>query len=85
MNFKLFFVFATIMVFASALKLASHEGQYAWFTVDEGPTGNRCRDNNQCDGQRTCSPFGWCQGTSRPAKDANYHYDESVTGNTCPT
>jgi hypothetical protein len=26
---------------------------------------NRCTSNNDCDGARTCSPAGFCQGTSR--------------------
>lgn len=85
MSAKLLLVFAMMMMFASALKLASHEGQYAWFTYNEGATGNRCKNNNQCDGQRTCSPFGWCQGTSRPAKGTGYNYNEAVTRNRCPT
>ena len=84
MNIKIFLVLSMIIMLTSALKLASHDGQYAWYTFNEGPTGNRCKDSNQCDGQRTCSPFGWCQGTSRPAKNANYRYNEAVTGNKCP-
>ena len=84
MSVKLLLVFAMMMMFASALKLASHEGQYAWFTYNEAPTGNRCSNNNKCDGQRTCSPYGWCQGTSRPAKGTGYNYNEAVTGNRCP-
>lgn len=28
---------------------------------------NRCRSDAQCDGLRTCSPAGWCQGEARPA------------------
>ena len=28
----------------------------------EGP--NRCRYNSECDGRRTCSSAGWCQGSS---------------------
>lgn len=85
MSVKLILVFAMMMAFASTLKLASHEGQYAWFTVNEKISKNRCTSANQCDGQRTCSQFGWCQGTPRPAKNANYRYDEAVTGNKCPT
>ncbi len=25
---------------------------------------NRCRDDSECSGNRTCSPWNWCQGTS---------------------
>lgn len=35
--------------------------------VDEArnPLGpNRCSNSNQCSGDRTCSDWGWCQGTS---------------------
>ena len=85
MSLKIFLAFAVLLAFANAMSLRSHEGQYAWYTYDEGPTGNRCTNADQCDGQRTCSFYGWCFGTSRPAKDANYHYDEAVTGNKCPT
>jgi len=85
MNTKLLLsVFALAMLSANAMRLRSHEGQYAWYTFDEAPTGNMCNDANQCDGQRTCSGAGWCQGTSRPAKDGDYFYDEAVTGNQCP-
>lgn len=27
---------------------------------------NRCQTDMDCDGLRTCSAYGWCQGTSRP-------------------
>ena len=36
--------------------------------VDENQNvggSNRCRDDCDCDGARTCSPWRWCQGTSR--------------------
>ena len=35
------------------------------FTVDEAIKGNRCSTACDCDGARTCSFYGWCQGTSR--------------------
>lgn len=85
MNTKLLLaVFALVMLSANAMSIRNHEGQYAWYTFNEGPTGNKCTNANQCDGQRTCSPYGWCTGTSRPAKNANYKYNEAVTGNKCP-
>lgn len=37
--------------------------------VDEAKNAlgaNRCADSRDCDGKRTCSPHGWCQGTARP-------------------
>lgn len=54
------------------------------YYYNEATTGIRCptsgntnysmRDN-YCDGSRTCSDFGWCQGTARPPKDVFYYYD----------
>ncbi|MGH8610984.1 MAG: hypothetical protein ACREYF_02775 [Gammaproteobacteria bacterium] len=42
---------------------------------------NRCTTNQDCDGARTCSGAGWCQGTSRKpdpgAKGPNYCWDEA--------
>jgi hypothetical protein len=26
---------------------------------------NKCLCDAECDGMRTCSPYGWCQGKSR--------------------
>ncbi len=42
---------------------------YSAYIFNEGPTGNRCTYGNdwKCDGNRTCSSFGWCTGTSRPS------------------
>lgn len=55
MSVKLLLTLALMMALASALRLTSHQDQYAWFTFDEGPTGNKCSSASQCDGQRTCS------------------------------
>lgn len=74
-----------LLIFAASAVRLAHDGSYAWYTFNEGPTGNRCTSANQCDGKRTCSPYGWCQGTSRPAKGSGYYYNEAVTGNKCPT
>ncbi|WIG92976.1 RICIN domain-containing protein [Myxococcus sp. SDU36] len=38
---------------------------YRWDESRNRPGPNRCRDNAQCDGARTCSPAGWCQGEAR--------------------
>lgn len=41
--------------------------------VDESKNAmgaNRCSDSRDCDGKRTCSPFGWCQGVARPQAGA---------------
>jgi hypothetical protein len=39
---------------------------YRWDESRNRPGPNRCRDSSQCDGARTCSPAGWCQGEARP-------------------
>ncbi|OJH33523.1 RICIN domain-containing protein [Cystobacter ferrugineus] len=39
---------------------------YRWDESRNRPGPNRCRDSAQCDGARTCSPSGWCQGDARP-------------------
>jgi hypothetical protein len=54
----------------SAVKL-SHQ-KFAWYTFDEAPNHNNCNVDEQCDGLRTCSNWGFCQGTARPPKSANY-------------
>ena len=45
MNTKLILaVFALVMLSANAMRLRSHEGQYAWYIFDEAPAGNKCYD-----------------------------------------
>ncbi|MFY2558312.1 RICIN domain-containing protein [Corallococcus terminator] len=39
---------------------------YRWDESRNRPGPNRCQSASQCDGARTCSPSGWCQGESRP-------------------
>ncbi len=40
---------------------------YRWDESKNRPGPNRCRTDSQCDGARSCSPSGWCQGEARPA------------------
>jgi hypothetical protein len=40
---------------------------YRWDEARNSPGPNRCQSASQCDGARTCSPAGWCQGEARPA------------------
>ncbi|RKH16928.1 hypothetical protein D7X74_14020 [Corallococcus sp. CA047B] len=40
---------------------------YRWDESRNRPGPNRCHDASQCDGARTCSPAGWCQGEARPS------------------
>jgi hypothetical protein len=39
---------------------------YRWDESRNRPGPNRCDTSSQCDGARTCSPAGWCQGEARP-------------------
>ena len=72
--------------------------QDPYCTLDEsandlGP--NRCSAHSECSGARTCSPWGWCQGTSgcdpkptpaAPVVDNACNYDEaqnSLGANRC--
>jgi hypothetical protein len=75
-----------VAVGTNALRVAEqkHDSLFAWYTFNEKPTGNRCSNGNECDGQRACSKAGWCQGISRPAKNAKYYYNEAITRNQCP-
>lgn len=34
-----------LLLAANAISFA-HEGQYAWYTFNEGPTGNKCKTEN---------------------------------------
>lgn len=35
------------------------------YQYNEGPNKNRCTNDWQCDGLRTCSLHKWCQGKAR--------------------
>ncbi|AEI64931.1 RICIN domain-containing protein [Corallococcus macrosporus] len=39
---------------------------YRWDESRNRPGPNRCQTSAQCDGARTCSSSGWCQGEARP-------------------
>lgn len=52
-----------------ALGATAHAGDSYDHRVDESKNAmgpNRCVSSVDCDGKRTCSPWGWCQGKSRP-------------------
>ncbi len=49
MNTKLIMVILALAMFsANAMSLHSHEGLYAWYTYNEGPTRNKCKNAKQC-------------------------------------
>ena len=64
------------------------------YYYNESTTGIRCPTSSSsdywnrdyfCDGLRTCSQWGWCQGAVRaPRNGLFYYFDESSNGNTCP-
>lgn len=39
-----------ILMSTNALRLTNHHNQYAWYTYDEGPSGNTCENDDECDG-----------------------------------
>jgi hypothetical protein len=52
---------------------------YHWDEMRNSGGPHRCSSSLQCDGMRTCSEFGWCQGTARPEperKGRHYRWDE---------
>jgi hypothetical protein len=36
------------------------------YMFNESRNQNRCKTSCECDGERTCSPAGWCQGSAGP-------------------
>jgi hypothetical protein len=56
-----------LLVLPLAMAQAGSSPNYRW-DESKSPLGpNRCSDSSQCDGQRTCSEWGWCQGEARPS------------------
>lgn len=50
---------------------------YRWDETRNRGGAHRCSTSRECDGERTCSQFGWCQGTARPEiKDRYYRWNE---------
>ena len=79
-----FVVFFAVLTVSLCLKT----GNYYY---DEGKTGNRCTGELkqwQCDGARTCSAYGWCQGNSahptiKPVKNADFKFNEAPLDEKC--
>ncbi|MDO9018311.1 MAG: hypothetical protein Q8S73_12195 [Deltaproteobacteria bacterium] len=72
------------LVSLALMPAAAQAGSGPSFCWDEArnPGGaNRCTNSQQCDGARTCSAAGWCQGTARTPnpgpKGPNYCWDEA--------
>lgn len=55
-----------------AIQLPAYAGDSVDHRVDEKKNkggAHKCESHKDCDGKRTCSPFGWCQGNARPSTD----------------
>jgi hypothetical protein len=50
--------------------LAGNHPDYRWDEARNPGGANRCQTDRQCDGARTCSQWGWCQGEARPQRAA---------------
>ncbi|MFY1828732.1 hypothetical protein ACN47A_22620 [Myxococcus fulvus] len=70
----------------AALEVTSQEQSqcqfynYYWDEARNPRGPNRCTNSCQCDGMRTCSSSGWCQGTARPGVSCtspNYYWNEA--------
>lgn len=57
------------------------------YKFNEGQFGHKCTSEFHCDGKRTCSHWGWCQGnadhTVENVKGPNYRFDEGPRGHKC--
>ena len=68
---------------ATALLLASIEAlcdpNCTWDEAKNPEGPNQCSNSCECSGDRTCSPWGWCEGVSGcPARsDSSCDYDEA--------
>ncbi len=62
---KAIIAIAFALIGATEALRVSHKGSSAEYYFDEGPNGNQCNTDDDCDGLRTCSDWGWCQGYSR--------------------
>lgn len=72
-----------LLVLISFVEL-SHEGPGGFYSFNETPKGHKCANSNECDGARTCSLFGWCQGVAKPPKNVFYSYPDGKYGAKCP-
>ena len=68
----------------SELDLAGPCNFYNYYHDEARNNGgpNRCTSSCHCDGMRTCSSSGWCQGTARPAVScisSQFHWNEAWT------
>ena len=63
------------------LPIQAGSGPSYFHDESKNPYGpNRCTVDTECDGARTCSVAGWCQGTARPPngpKGRNYYWNEA--------
>ena len=61
------FVFAIVIgLFSVTMVQAQSCVKGPNYQFDESGADNRCYNDCECDGSRTCSQFNYCQGTARP-------------------
>lgn len=67
--FLCYLAFITTSLYASA---SSKKGTDYHHDESKNVGGsNRCQTDMDCDGNRTCSPFKWCQGEARPISSSH--------------
>lgn len=71
---------ALALVMSQTVAVAGNDPNYYWDEAKNPGGSNKCTNNNQCDGRRTCSANGWCQGVSRTAKEAHWEYEPGMKG-----
>jgi hypothetical protein len=58
-------VLALTLSLAPTVAQAGSGPTFCWNEANNPGGPNRCTNNSQCDGARTCSQSGYCQGTAR--------------------
>jgi carbonic anhydrase len=73
-------IFASLIL-GLAVAEAGDSADYYWDEmISPGSSYHYCKGDNQCDGKRTCNPFGWCQGEARKAEEAHWGYNSDAKG-----
>ena len=62
----LFLFVIVIGLFSTTMVQAQGCVKGPFYQFNEAPAANRCYNDCECDGRRTCSQFNFCQGVARP-------------------